>query len=259
MKAILTRLVFAALVCGLCGCAGGFAAARTGVSGSALVRTEYPRASVSVNQPLTLQAHGRQWTAVPSDIFGADTTSVMDYAVYGEGDSGPITRHAHAFFVKPRNNRLWRFQPESHKAPGGLSIVEKDINGRQWTAHIIRVDGERDWFSAMWRESGRQTPELWIARRFSATPERSTRVVAEYREPWPECLDPEAGDLMFVRESCLRGFLERADAAFNLDLFGDVPEGPPDAPSVLAKPPFGPDMRKLAGELIEDAVYRRRF
>lgn len=257
MRTRLARLLCIVLLSGLCGCAGTFTGAYSGVSGDALIRTDYPRVSIAANPPLTLKAYGRQWTTVPSQIFGADTTSIMDYAVYGVGDSGPVLRHAHAFFVSPVNDREWRFQPEGHKAPGGLSIQDVKINGRQWTAHIIRVDGEKDWFSAMWRESGRPTPETWIARRFSATPERAVRVVAEYREPWPECLDPDAKDLTFVRESCLRPFLDRADAAFTLDLFDAARQGPPNAPSILAKPRSGPDMGKLAGELIEDSVYRR--
>ncbi|MDL2210173.1 DUF4851 domain-containing protein [Desulfovibrio sp. OttesenSCG-928-O18] len=237
----------------------GCTAARIGVSGNNLVRTAYPRTSIAAKTPLILQGYGRQWVSLPTEYMGMQPTGGMDYAVYGEGSEGPITRHAHAFIVRPGNDYNWYFQPESYPAPGGVHIGRKDIDGYRWVTQILRVDGEKDWFSAMWKESGRDVPEFWIARRFSATPERATRVVAEYREPWPECLDPGVKDLVFVRASCLEGFLERADAAFTLNMGApENAEEPPAAPSVLRRPPFPPDMKRLAGELQqEDFSFRR--
>ena len=250
---MINRFALALLVCGLFVCGlSGCRAAYTGVSGSALVRTEYPRAMVKANPPLELRAYDRQWVSMPTETFGSDTTTIMDYAVYGEGREGPITRHAHAIIVQPSNDRLWRFQPESFKGLDGLSIGTAEVNGSQWTVRIARVDGETDWFSAMWRESGRETPSMWLARRFSITPDRATRVIAEYREPWPDCLDPEAKDLMFASKSCLEGFLQRSDAAFELDLRVAGPRMEPNAPSTLTKPSFRPNMRKLVGELVEE-------
>ena len=239
----------------LAGCVG----ARGGVSGQTLVRVQYPRASITANAPLVLQGYARKWVSLPTDFLGVEPTGVMDYAVYGQEESGLVTRHAHAFFVKPSSDHAWYFRPESYKAPGGLAIGVREMEGYRWTAQIIRVDGETDWFSAMWAASGFAVPETWLARRFSATPERSTRVVAEYRELWPECLDPEAKDLVFVRKECLQGFLERSDAAFTLRIFTPGEPGLETPPSVLQKPSFAPDMKKLAGELMERDTFFRRW
>ena len=264
MRMDTTRLPFSpaallalAVAC-LClfGCAGAF----NGVSGSTLVRTNYPRLTVGANPPLTLQGYGRQWTSLPTDYLGLEPTGIMDFVVYGEGGGegaeGAITRHAHAFVVRPSEDKRWYFRPESNKALNGLAIGRKDIEGYRWTVQVLRVDGEKDWFSAMWRESGRETPPFWLARRFSATPERATRVVAEYREPWPECLDPEARDLVFARKECLEGFFARSDAAFFLDMHAPGILEDPSVPSVLATPAFSPDMKKLAGELMEVEYFR---
>jgi hypothetical protein len=242
--------------------ATGCVAARNGVVGLALVRTSYPRIVMQANAPLLLQGYGREWVSLPTDFLGIQPSGAMDYAVYGEGTDGPVTRHAHVFVVRPNNDQAWWFQPESYPAPGGLSIGKQEMGGRGWTVQILRVDGQKDWFSAMWQTSGRAVPERWVARRFSATPERATRVVAEYREPWPECLDPDAKDLLLVSASCLEGFIARSNAAFSVGDDGAAPEdaaaAAPGAPSVLAGPPFSPDMKRLAGELNEeDRLWRR--
>ncbi len=248
--------VWIALAALLSGCVPSM----SGISGSSLARTRYPRLTISANPPLAMQAYGRQWVSLPSTYLGTEPTGEMDYIVYGDGGEGPVIRHAHALVVRPSNDMAWYFQPESSKGPGALAMGNAEVNGYRWTTQILRVDGETDWFSAMWRESGREVPALWIARRFSATPQRATRVVAEYREPWPECLDPEAKDLVFVRKSCLEGFLERSDAAFLLDMQAPETIEAPSGPSVLAKPPFQPDMKKLAGELREeDYSFWRRW
>ncbi|MCC8193468.1 MAG: DUF4851 domain-containing protein [Deltaproteobacteria bacterium] len=231
---------------------GGCAAARNGVFGTSLVRTQYPRLTMTANPPLVLQGYGRQWVSLPTDYLGIEPSGIMDFAVYGEGTEGPVTRHGHVFVVRPSEDKRWRFKPESFKPFGGLAIGRKEINGYRWTVQVLRVDGEKDWFSAMWRESGREVPAFWLARRFSASPERSTRVVAEYREPWPDCLDPAAKNLLFVRKECLEGFFERSDRAFFLDMHEPEALEDPAAPQLVTKPAISPDMKKLAGELQEE-------
>lgn len=252
--------VFCLALAQLSGCAAG---AVSGVSGTSLVRSAYPRLNIGVNEPLVLQGHGRQWVSLPTDFLGNYPSGIMDYAVYGleaeDGAGGSVTRHAHAFVVRPGDDDRWRFRPESFKPFGALSFGKREINGYRWTVQLLRVDGESDWFSAMWRESGRETPPLWLARRFSATPEKSTRVVAEYREPWPECLAPEVSELMFVRKECLEGFLARADDAFVLDMHAPDTIEAPSGQTALRKPAFPPDMGKLAGELYEDDMRFRRW
>lgn len=262
--AFMFRLSVLAVLClALAQLAGCVAGAVSGVSGTSLVRTGYPRLNIAVNEPLVLQGYGRQWVSLPSEFLGNLPSGTMDYAVYGEmagGDAGgPVTRHAHAFVVRPNDDIRWRFRLESFKPYGGLSFGKQEINGYRWTVQLLRVDGETDWFSAMWRESGRETPPVWLARRFSATPEKSIRVVAEYREPWPECLDPEITELTFVRKECLEGFLARADEAFVLDMHAPETIEAPLGTAVLHRPPFSPDMGKLAGELFEDDMRFRRW
>ena len=237
----------------LSGCTG----AMSGVSGTALVRTGYPRLTAAANAPLVLQGYGRQWVSLPSDYMGILPSGAMDYTVYSEGAEGPVTRHAHVFAVQPSDEKRWYFKPDSLLPFDGLSFGRKDINGYRWAAQILRVHAGNDWFSAMWRDSGRGVPELWLARRFSATPDRSTRVVAEYREPWPECLDPEVKDLVFARQGCLEGFLERSDAAFSLDMHAPETLEAPAVPSLLPKPDFAPNMKKLAGELAQEDLFPR--
>ena len=243
-------LFFAAVL--LSGCAG----ARSGVSGTTLARTEYPRLSMAANAPLALQGYGKKWVSLPSDYLGLLPSGIMDYAVYGAGAEGPLERHAHVFVVQPSDTNRWRFKPDSRIPFDGLFFGRKEIGSYRWNAQILRVIAEKDWFSAMWRDSGREVPERWLARRFSATPERSTRVVAEYREPWPECLDPEITDITLVRPGCLEGFLERSDAAFTLDMHAPEEMREPSVPSVLQNPGLAPDMKKLAGEVIQEDFHR---
>ncbi|CAK7068619.1 MAG: hypothetical protein DELT_01771 [Desulfovibrio sp.] len=248
-----TLSITAVLCCVAAAFAGGcMVSAWSGMAGATLVRAEYPRMALAAKEPLTLQAYGRQWVSLPTDYLGHKPTGFMDYAVYGEGEEGPVTRHAHVAIVRPSNDNYWEFKPESYPVPGGFAIGRAVIGNKSWTAQLVRVDGERDWFSAMWQASGRDVPEFWLSRRFSATPERATRVIAEYREPWPECLDPAVRDVTFVRAECLDGFLRRAEAAFDFEQ--EIPtESPgPSGPSVLVKPHFPPDMLRLAGELMEN-------
>lgn len=235
----------------MAGCSG----AMTGVIGATLTRTAYPRVSVAANAPLVLQAHGRQSVSFETESMTTDASAMMDYAVYAENAEGPVTRHAHAFISRIANDRRWRYRPESLTYPGGLSLGSATVNGYSWKVQIIRINGERDWFSALWRENGRETPPLWIARRFSATPDNATRVVAEYREPWPECLDPETKDLVFARKECVGGFIDRSNKAFSLEM-NVAATGAETPPSVMKRPGFSPDMKILAGELMEEFLLR---
>lgn len=237
----------------------GCAPAVSGVSGMSLVRTGYPRLTVGAREPMQLQGYGRQWVSLPTDYLGLQPTGSMDYAVYAEETEGPVERHAHVLVARPLAEREWRFKPESFPGPGGLALGRVVIDGYTWTLQTLRVDGEKDWFSAMWRENGRDVPERWIAVRYSATPDWYTRVVAEYREPWPECLDPEIKDLIFVRKSCLEGFYERSEAVFSLDMHAPEVIEKPAAPSRLEKPPFSPDMKRLAGELLKEDFFLRNW
>lgn len=58
--------------------------------------------------------------------------------------------------------------------------------------------------------------------------------------------------MAFYPKGCLDGFIERSEAAF--DVAGEIPEEEKgtDIPSILVKPRFSPDMKRLVGELMED-------
>ncbi len=238
------------------GCAGLTTPALTGVSGSSLFSTQYPPVAVAANAPLTLKGYGNLWVSLYNqESLTTQPTGSFAYAVYSGGDSGPVTRHAHALIVRPQSG-VWSFQLESFKGPDTFSLSKSDIGGITWTAQIMRVASRGDWFSAMWTENKRSVPELWIAKRFSATPDRQVRMVAEYREPWPECLDPMIPDLSLTPADCLKGFLGRADAAFTLDAPVPAVQETP-APSMLHVPPVQPNTRKLAGE-VQNALWNSR-
>ena len=230
-----------------------------GVAGTTLVRGEYPRLSIAANAPLTLHAHGKVWVDLPTEFLGVRPSGIMNFAVYGQSEGNALASHAHALYVTPTEGHAWVFQPESYPTSGGLTIGRKVINDYTWTTQLIRVPAETDWFSAMWRESDYTVPSAWLARRFSASPDQTTRVVAEYREPWPECLDPEIKKLAFIREECLGDFMRRSEAVFSLQMHTVENTDAAPGPSLLQRPPFSPDMRKLAGELREnDLRFLRR-
>ncbi len=223
--------------------------AGVGVVGTTLYHVGHPPAAITANAPLALQGHGRLWVTLYSqDSLLEQPSASMAYAIYSDGNSGPVTRHAHALFVQP-TSALWSFQLESFKGPGVLGLSKEDIGGLTWTMQIMRVPSQGDWFSDVWIENGRSVPETWLVKRFSATPERSTRMVAEYREPWPECLDDAAADLMLVSGTCLKDFMRRADAAFTLDQNQPPQEQAVTAPSALKLPAAMPNTRKLVGEV----------
>lgn len=222
------------------------------MDGRTLVRDEPPRIAVAVAEPLLLQGYGRQWVSLDAESLVMTPSGIMDFAVFGDGTKGPVTRHAQVIIVRPGNDFRWEFRPESYPVPGGFAFGRTVLGGRQLVSQLVRVDGEKDWFSAMWRASGRETPEFWLSRRFSFTPEKATRVAAEYREPWPECLDPDARNSVFLPRDCLDGFLKRSETVFDFEreIPGDVAGA--ESPSILVRPRFQPDMKRLAGELMED-------
>ncbi len=239
-------------------CAGLNSPSGAYVSGNTFAHVGYPPVAVTANAPFTLFGNGRLWvTLYNQDSLLTRPLASFDYAVFGDGSSGPVTRHAHMLFVQPTED-IWAFQLESFKNFGTLSLSKQDFGRLTWTMQIMELPAEGDWFSALWQENGRSVPETWLVKRFSATPSRNTRLVAEYREPWPECLPPGLTDLFMVSRSCLKEFQDRADAAFTLDDSqpGEMPTRTPS--TALALPPFNPNTRKLVGEVWHDNWRIRR-
>ena len=117
----------------------------------------------------------------------------------------------------------------------------------------------------MWAENGRETPEFWLAKRWSATPEEEMRLLAEYREPAPACMRQRLRESLLaddknsiplrgktLRAGCeeeIEAFSARAEAAVSLDQLSGAPSG---GRSVQARsgaiPSVRPNMAKLAGK-----------
>ena len=238
------------------GCAGLTAPAVTGVSGNTLFSTGFAKVAFSANAPLEMQGHGSLWVSLyAQDSLSNHPEGNFAYAVYADTPSGPVTRQAHTIILQISDDIHWSFQLNGFVWPTPLGQGQVDVNGTNWTTRIMRVPSEGDWFSAMWVENGRTVPAFWLAKRFSATPQGGTRMVAEYREPWPDCLPPDLTELAFAPAECLKGYMDRADAAFTLD--SPIPGQASAKASGLKLPPsMLPDTRKLAGEVRRNFMMR---
>jgi hypothetical protein len=217
--------------------------------------------SVGVNPPLALASTGTLLGNVPSDV-AVGPQATFTYALFSDNQEGPIMRHAHAIFSElPRGP--WRWEMETWARPESLSYGQKSAGGRFWTIQILPVTAERDWFSALWQGNGRSTPDFWLAKRWSARPENEVRVVVEYRESAPLCMqerliaadtarrtDRNAPTLRgkILHSDCerdLEEFSRRADAAVDLNGLEQLPGSPLQMTTV--RPGFSPDMGKLVG------------
>ena len=164
----------------------GCAARQNGATSQSLYAGGLADFSISVRPPLSLVSSGRLTAWVPSDV-NLKPSGSFNYALFTEGGSGPVTRHAHCIFSElPKWN--WRWEKETWALPQSLSYAQEQTGGKYWTVQIMPVTSRGDWFSAMWTENNRDVPEFWLAKRWSATPEDEMRIVAEYREPAPLCM-----------------------------------------------------------------------
>ena len=222
--------------------------------------------SIRVAPPLTLAASGRLTARVPSDDALVPPIATVAFAAFAEGDSGPVTRHAHTLFCElPLDS--WRWEMETWGKRGALSRVSERKGGKYWTAQIFPVAAAGDWFSELWLKNGRQVPEFWLAKRWSSTPEEEMRLLAEYREPAPACMRdrlaqaagekgagylPDSQELWRGCDEAIRDFSARADAVFDLERLRDQPAAVPAASAAPAAktallPDSSPDMAALAG------------
>lgn len=219
--------------------------------------------SIRVAPPLTLAASGRLTARVPSDDALVAPIATVAFAAFAEGDSGPVTRHAHTMFCElPLDS--WRWEMETWGKHDALSRVSERKGGKYWTAQIFPVVAAGDWFSELWLKNGRQIPEFWLAKRWSSTPETEMRLLAEYREPAPACMRdrlaqavgekrtgylPDSRELWRGCDETIRDFSARADAVFDLERLQDRPAGASAAPAAKTAllPDSSPDMGALAG------------
>ena len=231
--------------------AAGCTPAALPVNGNTLYHDAYPKIAVSANAPLQLRSAGKEWSSLESDTLMAQPLASFTYALYATTAEGLVTAHAHTMIVQPTNAERWIFLLEGHKLFNSLHYSEISRGGHGWTVQLMCIPSENDWVSGTWQANNRSVPELWLAKRFSGTPYKSTRVVAEYREAWPSCLNPEARDLFGTTAECLAGFHQRADAAFSLNET-PLPEAPGNAPHLPGKSLISPDLAALAGRVERD-------
>lgn len=230
-------------------------ASAQGFSGSGLANF-----SITVSPPLSLAATGKLTAPVPTDDTLLSATATSSFALFAEGDSGPVTRHAHIFFSE-LPAQAWRWELETWSKPEGMLYTNVRAGGKNWTIQMFPVVASTDWFSALWQKNGRQTPDLWLAKRWSSTPEKEMRLLAEYREPAPACMRdrlthlsgpdgktvlPKGKDLWRGCEKEINDFSARADTVFDLERRGQNPVSPVVKTATL--PDLRPDMPRIAGK-----------
>lgn len=241
-------------------CCPGCAPRQIGATQDALYASGRADFTIRVAPPLSLSATGAFNTSVASDVNIAPWGR-FHYAVFTDSDDGPVQHHAHAAICE-LNKLSWRWEKETWSLPEAFFYAKEKKGGKYWTIQMLPVSAKKDWFSALWRENGRETPEFWIAKRWSSTPEDEIRIVAEYREPAPECMlerlreaeaqpmgAPSLKGKTLLRncDQAVEAFSRRADAVFALDTMNKTaPEGVP-ATTQTARPKNAPNMPKLIG------------
>ena len=257
------RFCFALLLlffCGVC-LASGCSPRQKGASPQGFYASGRGAFSIGVTPPLALAATGVLSGRVPADV-NIGPTATFTYGVFTDPGEGPVARHVHSIFSElPREK--WRWEMETWARTESVSYTKQNAGGKYWTVQIMPVTGDRDWFSALWQANGRQTPDFWLAKRWSARPEDEVRIVVEYREPAPLCMREDledadrelrtnrnapqlhGRDLRRGCEEALEAFSKRADAAVSLDGLAALPESP--VQMAAARPDSKPDMGKLVG------------
>lgn len=247
-------------------CSSACAPRQAGATHDSLYTSGRADFTIRVAPPLSLAATGAFGASVASDV-NITPWGRFRYAVFTDDGTGPVRRHAHAA-VCELNKLSWRWEKETWALPEAFFYAKEQRGGKYWTIQMLPVTAKKDWFSALWRENGRETPEYWIAKRWSSTPEDDIRIVAEYREPAPECMlerlrEADAqpmGAPALKGKTLLRGcdgaveaFSRRADAVFSLDVMNKTePAGGP-VTTQTARPKNSPNMPKLMGraELVD--------
>ncbi len=242
-----------------------------GAESDGLYSSLQPPVEIKANPPLKLLNYGRLLDMLQADeLLGPNV--VMNYAVFSDTEQGPVTKHAHAIITSL--DAGWEFEPVEHN----MNVISSGASGQgpyRWTTQLLFVPAAEDWMSDLWKANGRDTPKVWLAKRWTATPLPDTRFVAEYREEMPQCLMKAPYDgqnargmtaydmvknLMLPMElancgSALRDFEARADQSFTFAR----PDGTrPEAPA-LAKKLVKPQTIVRGNKLLGDVRLRDLF
>ncbi|MDR2488831.1 MAG: DUF4851 domain-containing protein [Desulfovibrio sp.] len=223
--------------------------------------------SISVAAPLTLTATGKLTAEVPGDDSALPPSATLAFALFGEGDSGQVNRHAHIIFSE-LPMFAWRWEKETWGKNESMLYATARAGGKNWTIQIFPVIAKGDWFSDLWHNNKRQSPQFWLAKRWSATPQEEMRLLAEYREPAPSCVreilaalpeingKPALSKGKELRRRCPRDmeeFSARADASVDLEKAYAAPAEPLNTAAILPKK--SPDMSRLVGRSEMSAVF----
>ena len=223
--------------------------ARTEVAGNALTTNVRPYISIAGASSLLVKAHGRLWADSATDLAASNVSVAFNYAIFADSDSGPVTRYAYAAIARLSQSASWRFEPQSNRSDGAFSFGQDG----DWTVQLLRVPGQGDWSSDIWRKNGRETSEFWIAKRWNSSLNAGSRVVMEYREPWPGGFDLVSSDFATLRGEAaevVQAFIARADAAFVVEKTkGDFSKPAPQQKLTVDQGAL-PDIPKLVGRIL---------
>lgn len=253
------------LCCGLLlalgGCAGK--SGYFGLSGQTTISGGLPKLAINAEPSLAVKGNGLTWGTLQTDT-NLKPTSKFYYTVYGQKDAQPgslAQRHAHVVMARIDNPSSWEFTVESFTRRNEVYLRDAKINGLDWTEHLLFENSQGDWFSDLWLANGYKVPEVWVGKRWSRTYFGSTRMVVEYREPMPDCVDisDTSGSSYIVSallntnsqqcERLLKEFNARADQAFDIQSSrGQEFDGEAPAGVLLKRPERTPDMTRLVGK-----------
>ena len=230
------RLLLAACVLTAC------TPARTGVIGNTLTTNVKSSISITGQDSLVVRAHGRLYPDSGPTRTTRTATLSFDYAFFtSEARSDCF---AYAAIVRIDDDKGWIFRPPA-RFPGAFSVADVSFGGFQWSEQILRSPAENDWPAAVWEELGGEKHDFWLAKRWVAHLDGTTRAIMEYREPWPVAMTFLSADtVVFTGQSgeALAAFIKRADAAFAVEQKGGdfgkkAPEQRPAATSVQVSAP----------------------
>ena len=241
-------------------CLAGCATQRQGITDHGFFSTGMPNILVKTEQNLTPIASGTRSVTIPAGT-NASATGNFAFAAFADRNDKQPARHAHIGLVTLSGNAA-RFTLEREREADAFLLDKETIDGRYWTVRLLPVYAAEDWFCELRRVNKLPTPSLWLAKRWSWTPDSHTRVVAEYREAAPMCLQRllpaqnaegkgkqqrvSRAELLKNCSNDIDDFSIRAEKAFTFTRAGDNIQATPP-PSFLL-PDSAPDMQKVVGK-----------
>jgi len=211
---MMLKLAFrAALCCVFCTLMLACTPLIRGFSNHQFISNGFP--AVTIGSPLPPITEGHGSTFVPSSNF---QMTLPDYwlSVYGAGK-----------FEAPMAIALYATAPDGYEwEPNSLidrpSIGTELFGEQSYSVTIRSINVKKDAFAGMVlpeSELKDDAPDKhWIAVRFSDMTENfwRTKIILEYREPFPSSLDPTMKPSMLIGTPELKAIYERAKQAFSV-------------------------------------------